>query len=131
MHNMMKEAEQVHVKSSRLTGATGIGFSAISRPAGDRDACAHDVAYVLRSRSTHSNGRRAWRYPEHGTRRETYEPRSGELETQLLDGSACRTKKLNPRAHVEKPFPMYPMAARTTRTTSCMRSCSRDSEPTI
>jgi len=128
MRNMMKETEQVRVKSTRLTGALVVGFSTIRRLADDRDACAHSAVCVPGPFwSTNSDGWRAWRYPEHGTRRETYEPRSGELETQL-DGSACRTKKLNPRAHAEKPLPMYPIA---TRTTTCMHSCSRDPAPTL
>lgn len=128
MHKVMKEPEQVHSKLTRLAGARGIGFATISQLADDRAACANDAVCVLRSfKSANSIGWRARHYPEHGARRETYEPRRGDLEAQL-DGSVSRTKMQSPRVRAEGPPSAYPIA---TRTTTCMYSCRRDPASTI
>lgn len=128
MHKMMKEPEQVHIKLTRLAGARGVGFATVSRLADDRAACSRDAVCVHRpSKSANSDGGRAGRYPEHGARRETHEPRWGELEAQL-DGAVNRTTKQSPRGCAEGPPSGDPIACRTT---TRMYSCGRDPASTI
>lgn len=129
MHNMMKEAEQVRIKLTRLAGALQLGFATISQLAADRAACAHNAVCVHRPfKSANSINSDGWRHdPDHDARRETYEPRRGEFEVQL-DGPVSRTKKQSPRVRAEESPSGYSIA---TRVTTCMYSCRRDPAPTI